>query len=103
MQQQIPTKVEIKQKIRQFIEAKSPVVNQDKLSDTDSLLDTNIIDSMGFLDLVTFVESEFNITVEDDELLTDNFESIESIAEFVNHKISLSIDTVLEVKQSEHN
>ena len=89
MQQQIPTKVEIKQKIRRFIVAKSPVVTQDKLLDADSLLDNNIIDSMGFLDLVTFVESEFEITVEDDELLTDNFESIESITEFVNHKISV--------------
>ena len=88
MQQQIPTKVEINQKIRQFIEDKSPVATQDKLSDTDYLLDNNIIDSMGFLDLVTFVESEFDVAVEDDELLTDNFESIESVTEFVNAKIS---------------
>ena len=88
MQQQIPTRVEINQKIRQFIEANSPVATQDKLSDTDSLLDNNIIDSMGFLDLVTFVESEFDVAVEDDELLTDNFESIESVTEFVNAKIS---------------
>lgn len=87
MQQQIPTKVEIQQKIRQFIATKSPVVSQGKLSDTDSLLDNNVIDSMGFLDLVTFVESEFDIVVEDDELLTDNFESIETITEFVNNKI----------------
>ena len=87
MQQQIPNNIEIKNKIRQFIEAKSPVASQGKLSDKDSLLDNNIIDSMGFLDLVTFVESEFDIVVEDDELLTDNFDSIESIAEFVNTKI----------------
>ena len=88
MQQQTPTEVEIKQKIRQFIEARSPAVSQGKLSDTDSLLDNNIIDSMGFLDLVTFVESEFNFVVEDDELLTDNFESIESITKFINAKIT---------------
>ncbi|MGB5631344.1 MAG: acyl carrier protein [Waterburya sp.] len=87
MQQKLPNKVKTKQKIRQFIGAKSPVVIQDKLLDTDSLLDNNIIDSMGFLDLVTFVESEFDIVVEDDELLTDNFDSIESITEFVNTKI----------------
>lgn len=88
MQQQLPTKVEIKQKVRQFIEDRSPAVRQGNLLDTDSLLDNNIIDSMGFLDLVTFVESEFEIVVEDDELLTDNFESIESISEFVNAKIA---------------
>lgn len=87
MHQQTPTKVEISQKIRQFIAAKYPIVNQSKLSDTDSLLDNNVIDSMGFLDLVTFVESEFDIVVEDDELVTDNFESIESVTEFVNTKV----------------
>lgn len=88
MQQQIPTKIEIKQKVKQFIETKSPAVSQGKVLDTDSLLDNNIIDSMGFLDLVTFVESEFAIAVEDDELLTENFESIESITEFVNAKVT---------------
>ena len=88
MQQQIPTKIEIQQKVKQFIETKSPAVSQGKLLDTDSLLDNNIIDSMGFLDLVTFVESEFAITIEDDELLTDNFESIKSITEFVKAKLA---------------
>jgi acyl carrier protein len=87
MQQQLPTKTKIEQKIKQFIEAKSPTVHQGTLQNTDSLLDNNIIDSMGFLDLVTFVESEFNITVEDDELMTENFDSIDSITEFINVKI----------------
>ena len=85
--QQTPAKIEIKQKIKQYIADRSPAVRQGNLSDTDSLLDNNIIDSMGFLDLVTFVESEFAIAVEDDELLTDNFESIESITNFVIAKV----------------
>jgi acyl carrier protein len=88
MQQQLPNKIAIEQKIKQFIETKSPTVRQGKLLNTDSLLDNNIIDSMGFLDLVTFVESEFNITVEDDELMTENFDSIDSITEFINVKIN---------------
>jgi acyl carrier protein len=87
MQQQLPSKTTIEQKIKQFIETKSPTVRQGKLLNTDSLLDNNIIDSMGFLDLVTFVESEFDITVEDDELMTENFDSIDSITEFINAKI----------------
>ena len=86
MQQQTSA-TEIKQKIREFIADKSPAVRQGNISDTDSLLDNNIIDSMGFLELVTFVESEFAIAVEDDELMTDNFESIESITNFVNAKV----------------
>jgi acyl carrier protein len=85
--QQLQTKIAIEQKIKQYIEAKSPAVRQGTFLNTDSLLDNNIIDSMGFLDLVTFVESEFEITVEDDELMTENFDSIESITEFINAKI----------------
>ena len=89
MQQQLPSKIEIEQKIKQYIKARSPAVRQEKLSNTDSLLDNNIIDSMGFLDLVTFVENEFEITVEDEELSTENFDSIESITKFVAFKINL--------------
>lgn len=86
--QKIANPTNIKLKVREFIEQKSPTVRQGKFLDTDSLLDNNIIDSMGFLDLVTFVENEFDITIEDDELLTENFESIEAITEFVKTKIS---------------
>jgi len=88
MQQQPHTEADIRQKVRQFIESKSPAVRQKSLTDHDSLLGNNIIDSLGFLDLLTYVETEFGITVEEDELSTENFESILSITGFIHSKMA---------------
>lgn len=57
-----------------------------ELNDTDSLLDNGIIDSTGVLELVTFLEDTFDITVEDSELLPENLDSIQAVERFVNRK-----------------
>jgi acyl carrier protein len=56
------------------------------LQDSDSLLDHQIVDSTGFLELIHFVESEFDIAVDEVEMVLENFESIDSIAQFVTQK-----------------
>ena len=58
----------------------------DGLADTDSLMDKGIVDSTGVLEMVTFLEETWGITVEDDELLPENLDSIANIAAFVNRK-----------------
>lgn len=52
----------------------------------DGLLENGIIDSLGLLDLVAFLEQAFSITVDDDDVTLDNFESVRSIARFVASK-----------------
>jgi acyl carrier protein len=53
--------------------------------DTD-LLETGALDSLAFVDLLHYMEQEFEITVPFDDLEVDNFRSIGKIAEFVaNH------------------
>jgi acyl carrier protein len=47
------------------------------------LLDTGVVDSMAFVDLLYHLEQEFGITVSIDDLDIDNFRSIEKIAKFV--------------------
>ena len=53
----------------------------------DSLLDKGVIDSTGVLELVAFLESQYAITVEDDDVIPDNLDSIESIVQFVSKKL----------------
>jgi acyl carrier protein len=55
-------------------------------------LDSGIVDSLGILDLVAFLESELSLTISDDELLPENFRSIEGISRFVEHKRSEKSD-----------
>ncbi len=57
-----------------------------KVGYDDPLLKGGLIDSMGILELVTFVEKEFGIVVSDEDLLPENFGSIRSLTEFVHNK-----------------
>ena len=58
----------------------------DTLDLETSLLDQGIIDSTGVLELVGFLESTYAISVEDEELIPENLDSIASIASFVERK-----------------
>ena len=49
-----------------------------------------MIDSTGILELVSFLESQFCIVVEDEELIPDNLDSINKIAAFVEKKVICS-------------
>lgn len=57
-----------------------------KLSNTQSFLETGIIDSTGVLELVAFLEEKFGIKIDDSELVPDNLDSISSIVKFVGAK-----------------
>ena len=53
------------------------------LKPDDSLLSKGLLDSMSILKTVTFCEEQFGITIPDDEVLPDNFESVKAIAQLV--------------------
>ena len=57
-----------------------------EIGTTDSLLNSGLIDSMAVLKLVSFIESEFGFEVTDEEVVPDNFETIEAIARLVEGK-----------------
>ena len=58
----------------------------DTFSDEDSLLSKGIIDSTGVLELVAFLDETYGIQVADDELVAQNFDSINQLAAFVKRK-----------------
>lgn len=57
------------------------------LGDDESLFETGIIDSLGVLQLVCFIEERFNVQVEDEELIPENFETINKLKDFVERKL----------------
>jgi acyl carrier protein len=59
----------------------------DSLADTDSFVERGIIDSMGILELVKYLETTFAIAVADDELVPENFDSIRNVAAYVRRKL----------------
>ena len=54
----------------------------------ESFLEKGIVDSTGVLELVAFVEDQFGIRVEDDELLPENFDSIVNLSNYVQSKLA---------------
>jgi len=56
------------------------------LANDDSFLDINLIDSTGIIELVTFVEEQYHITVKDNEITRENFDSINKIKNYIIDK-----------------
>jgi acyl carrier protein len=61
-----------------------------ELADTDSLLRTGVISSLGMMELVAWVEETFGLVVDPAEITEQNFDSLANIARFVGEKRSLS-------------
>jgi acyl carrier protein len=77
----------IEEQVRRFVIENFLFADDDPdLRDDTSFLDTGIIDSTGVLELVTFLEREFGIAIEDDELLPENLDSVDRIAAFIRRK-----------------
>jgi acyl carrier protein len=60
-------------------------------SDTESLLGNGVVDSTGVLDLLLFVEDTFGISVPDDDLTPDNFDSVDNIAAYVRSRTAVAV------------
>lgn len=76
----------VDQTIRAFIETRFPLVVSNAMGYDDSLLDSGAIDSLGLLDIVEFIETEFAVKVDDDDMVPENFDSIAKLTHFVTRK-----------------
>jgi len=61
----------------------------EELSDDDSFLRKSIIDSLGMLELIAFLEEEFGIKITDAELVPENLDSLARVCAFVEKKRQL--------------
>ena len=74
------------EKIRDFIVDNFLFGDGDRLENDTPFLEGGIIDSTGMLELIGFLEETFGITVEDEELVPENLDSLENIARFLDRK-----------------
>ena len=61
--------------------------DRDKITDTVYLFKDGYFDSMGFVSLIAFIEDKYKFKVNDEELVEENFETIQAIAGFVTKKL----------------
>jgi acyl carrier protein len=78
--------MQIKEQVRAFVTSNFYVADPAALEDKASLLDLGIIDSTGVMEVIFFIEDTFGITVQDNEMLPENLDSIERISNFIASK-----------------
>lgn len=57
------------------------------LGQTDDLVEAEIMDSLGIMKLILFLENNFSVKISDDDLTLENFSSIQSIYSLVENKM----------------
>ena len=60
--------------------------DQDALQDDTSFLDEGILDSMGILEIIVFLEEEFGVAVANDEMIPANLDSVANLLAFIERK-----------------
>lgn len=73
----------LREQIRQFVRDSFLV---DDFADEDSFLGRGLIDSLGILQLVSFVEASYGLVVPDSDLTPDNFDSVAKLAAYVERR-----------------
>src|SRR6266496_2679682 len=86
--------MQIEVKIREFIAA-NLLFSQDGFpyADAASFLQEGIIDSLGVMELVEFVQKTFGVKVEQQEVTPDNFDSVAKLTAFVRRKLNGGTET----------
>ncbi len=63
-------------------------MKEDALQNDSSFLEQGIIDSTGILELVEWLETEFGIAVDDEELIPENLDSVNLLSAYISRKTS---------------
>jgi acyl carrier protein len=75
--------------IKNFI-IKDIVTDSEKinLSYEDSLIEAGVIDSLGIMKMLAFLDDEFHVIIEDQDVIPENFETINTISSYIEKKKS---------------
>jgi acyl carrier protein len=77
----------MKDQIREFV-CNTTFSDPKKINNNTLLFEEGIFDSMGLLNLISFLEEKFTVKVEDSELDAANFGSIDAIVSFLEMKLN---------------
>lgn len=82
------TTIAIEDKITEYVKEAATIPSGFELKKNTLLFDEGLFDSMGFMALISFLQEEFDVQPNDDELVVENFESIDSIVSYLSKKLS---------------
>lgn len=79
--------MELKEKIRKFIESNLVVFEDEaEFNDDDNIFEMGFVNSLFAMKLVSYIEEDFGVAVDNDDLEISNFNSVDRIVEFIQTK-----------------
>ncbi len=79
----------IEHDVREFI-SENFILDGEQLEADASLTRRGVLDSMGVLELIMFIEERFEVKVPDEDTVPENFDSIERIVRYLNDRLSVA-------------
>ena len=76
----------MKDEIRQYLMEHRASEDAWDFSDGDSLLELSVIDSLVMVDLIVYLEKTYNITIDEDDMVPENFDSVAAIVAYVRRR-----------------
>lgn len=84
---------ELRSAIHEYI-VENFLFGRDEIGNDTPLVSSGILDSTGVLELVLFLEEGLGLSVSDDEVLPEHFDSVDALAHFAARKAALGPTTV---------
>ena len=72
--------------VRAFLKQNFMLEESVAIEEGTSFMDNHILDSTGFIELITFIEERYGVKVEDEEMVPENFDSLRNIRGYVERK-----------------
>ena len=79
--------MELKEQIKSYI-AENFLFSSNgfDMDEDESFLEAGVVDSLGVVELVSFVEETYNFEVPDDDIVPDNFDSVDNLAAYISRR-----------------
>ncbi len=82
------TAIDVRRMVEDYIVDNILFGDGDRLQADGPLQESRILDSLGLLGVITFIEQRFGIVIADDEVIPENFDTLNRISEFVARKMN---------------
>jgi acyl carrier protein len=79
--------IDVKEKVRAFVLEYAAGKGLTEVKDDEPLLTNNIIDSLGSFRMIAFLEETFPLTIEDTDMVPENFQTLNDVERFIAGKL----------------
>ncbi len=88
MENQTLSEADIQTLLKDYIMGNFDLETHQEFDPNDNLLENGILDSLGIAEITEYMEATFNFEIDEDEMVVDNYRSIDTLTTFCQNKIA---------------